>query len=530
MIEYRPLPTDDAARAAGCYFDLASADRVRAFCRRFLRHSKGGWASKPFELLDWQWRDFIAPVFGWKRADGRRRFNRVYVEIPKKNGKSTLCAALALYLLIADREQGAEVYSAAADRDQAGIVFNESLNMVQASAGLSDVIVPVKSKKLLEFPHTKSIYKALSADVPTKEGLNIHGLIFDELHAQKTRKLWDTLKYGGRARSQPIFIAITTAGYDRESICYEQHTYARSIERGENTEDIHYYPYIRSADIEDDWTDPAVWRKANPSLGITIPEDTFAQECREARMSPTAENTFRRYSLNQWTQQDVRWLNMFDWDKCAGSPDEAEMLATECYGGLDLATTDDMNAFVLFWPKFCACKCWFWVPEDCVRNRAVRARHRYDDYISRGLVRTTEGNTADHSVIKDDILDIRSRYKKIRLVGVDRWNSSQIVRELTAAGVKLEGFAQGFASMNGPAKDLEVYVRTHKLQHGGNPVLRWHAGNAAVEIDSAANIKPSKKASGEKVDGIVALVMAIGLATKSIRRKSVYNEKGIEGL
>jgi phage terminase large subunit-like protein len=306
---------DKLALDAGFYYDHAEAVRVWDFFAKFLRHSVGQFKGQPFQLLPWQWTDVIAPLFGWKRADGTRRFREAYIEIPKKNGKSTLCAGLGLYLLMADREPAAEVYCAAADRNQANIVFREALRMVEGSAGLKTKLWPVPSQKQLLYPGTSSFWQALSSEAHTKEGFNIHGLIFDEFHAQPNPDLYDTLKYGGAMRRQPLFIYITTAGYDRESVCWEKHCYAERVLSGE-AHDPEFFAYIRAAAVEDDWKCPATWEKANPSYGTTVRPDHFERMAKVAMTSPLEENTFKRYHLNIWTEQAVRWLPIEEWDGC----------------------------------------------------------------------------------------------------------------------------------------------------------------------------------------------------------------------
>src|SRR6185312_13802936 len=270
---------DERAVLEGHRFDLASAIRVRTFFTTFLRHSKGQWAHQPFELLDWQWRSVVGPLFGWKRPDGSRRYRRGYIEVPKKNGKSALFSGLSLYLLAGDKEAGAEIYSAAVDRDQASIVFNEAANMVEESPQLASRLQVIRSTKRIVFHRTRSFYKALSADVPAKEGLNAHAVLIDELHAQRTRDLWDTLRYAGASRRQPLHLSVTTAGFDRLSICWEQHQYAEQVLQG-MIHDSAFFPLIMAAAPEDDWTDPEVWRAANPSFGITLSEDQFAEDCK----------------------------------------------------------------------------------------------------------------------------------------------------------------------------------------------------------------------------------------------------------
>ena len=502
---------DEKAVAAGCYFDLQAALRVRAFFENFLRHSKGQFANQSFELLEWQWQGIIAPLFGWKRPDGTRRYRRGYIEVPKKNGKSTLFSGLSLYLLTADGEPGAEVYSAAVDRDQASIVYTEAANMVEASPHLSSRLNVVRSTKRIVFPAKKSFFKALSADVSAQEGLNAHAILIDELHAQKNRQLWDTLRYAGSARRQPLHLSITTAGYDKHSICWEQHSYASQVIDG-TIEDSSFFGFIAAADDNDDWTTEATWKKANPSFGITMDATQFAEDCKEARESPAKENTFRRYRLNQWTEQDVRWLSMEKWDACSELAEELE--GRTCYGGLDLSSTTDITAFVLVFPDDDGrydVLCWFWVPEDGARQREKKDRVPYRTWIKQGLIEATPGEVVDYDRIRQTIVELGERYN-IAEIAVDRWNATQIASQLSNDGFEIVAFGQGFASMNSPTKKLEELILAKKLAHGGNPVLRWMAGNVSIEKDAADNWKPSKKRSPERIDGIVALIMAAGRA------------------
>ena len=522
---YRPI-TDDPALAAGCWFDIEAAEHVREFFRTFLRHSKGQWAGQPFELLEWQWTDVVAPLFGWMRADGSRRFRRAYIEIPKKNGKSTLGAGLSLYMLVGDGEEGAEIYSAAADRAQASIIYNEAENMVKASPELSSHLLCTTSRKTLGFPRTNSTYTALSADVPTKEGLNIHGLFFDELHAQRTRDLWDTLTFGGAARRQPLLCAITTAGWDRHSICYEQHQYAEQILDG-RFEDWSFFPYKRAAADDADWTDPEVWEAANPSYGTILTADEFGESCRAAQASPVKENTFKRYRLNIWTEQDVRWLQMAEWDKCAGSVDGME--GKECFAGLDLSTTTDISALVLCFPEDggFTLKPFFFVPTLGAHERERKDKVPYLTWARQGFIELTEGNVVDYDVIRARIGELGKEYN-IREIAIDRWNSTQLATQLDGDGFEVVPFGQGYASMSAPTKALEALILSGKIAHAGNPVLRWMAGNVTVETDAAGNLKPSKKKSQEKIDGIVATIMGIGRANVDEGgHESVYNTRGL---
>lgn len=502
------LKADEVALANGCYFDEEAADRVVEFFRRFLRHSKGQFAGKRFEPLPWQKDHILRPLFGWRRADGTRRFRRAYIEVPKKNGKSTLCAGLALYLLIGDGEPGSEVYSAASDRDQASIVFQEAVHMVESSPALLARLEIVRSSKRIVHNRSRSLYKALSADVATKEGLNIHGLIFDELHAQPNRKLWDTLKYGGAARRQPLFVSITTAGFDRTSICWEQHVKAKGILDG-TTEDDAFFAFIACADEKDDWKSPETWRKANPSYGDVLTADSFLDDFKDADGSPMKEAVFKRYRLNVWTDAEVQWIPMDKWDACDGVVDASQLAGAECFGGLDLCSTTDLSAFVLFFPKQRAVLPFFWCPSAALDQRAKQAKERLEPWIRRKLITETEGNAVHYDLIRKKINDLNKVYE-IKGIAVDRWNSTQVQCQLADDGFHIEPWGQGFSSMTAPAKELERQVLEGELRHGGHDVLRWMASLCVAKMDPAGNIKLDKSKSKDKIDGIVALVMAMG--------------------
>src|SRR5262245_18091875 len=316
----------------------------------------------------------------------------------------------SLYLLIADREPGAEIYSAAVDRDQASIVFNEAANMVEASPHLSSKLGVIRSTKRIVDHRSRSSYKALSADVPAKEGLNAHAILIDELHAQKNRDLWDALRYAGASRRQPLHLSITTAGYDRHSICWEQHDYALKVLDG-TIEDLSFFAYVAAAADEDDWTDPEVWKKANPSFGVTMSAEQFAEDCKEAQESPAKENSFRRYRLNQWTEQDVRWLNMQKWDACATTPNALE--GRYCFAGLDLSCTTDVSALVLVFPieDQYDVRCFFWVPEEGARLRERRDHVPYTQWIRQKYIEATPGEVVDFEVIRRRIKELGERYQ-----------------------------------------------------------------------------------------------------------------------
>lgn len=367
-------------KAKDSYYDKEYADFAVAFIES-LCHTKGTWAGKRFELMDWQ-EQIIRDLFGILKPNGYRQFNTAYIEIPKKNGKSELAAAVALLLTCGDGEQRAEVYGAAADRQQASIVFDVAADMVRMCPALNKRVKILASQKRLIYEPTNSFYQVLSAEAYSKHGFNVHGVVFDELHSQPNRKLYDVLTKGsGDARMQPLFFLITTAGTDTHSICYEVHQKAQDIIDGRKI-DPTFYPVIYGADDTEDWTSPKVWKKCNPSLGETIGVDKVKTACESAKQNPGEENSFRQLRLNQWVKQAVRWMPMDKWDKCAFAVNEEQLQGRVCYGGLDLSSTTDITAFVLVFPpldeddKYIILP-YFWIPEDTLdlRVKSIRSKH-----------------------------------------------------------------------------------------------------------------------------------------------------------
>ena len=497
-----------------------------------LCHTKGTWAGKPFELIDWQ-EQIIRDIFGTLKPNGYRQFNTAYVEIPKKMGKSELAAAVALLLTCGDGEERAEVYGCAADRQQATIVFDVAADMVRMCPALNRRVKILASQKRIVYQPTNSFYQVLSAEAYSKHGFNIHGVVFDELHTQPNRKLFDVMTKGsGDARMQPLYFLITTAGTDTNSICYETHQKAKDILEGRKI-DPTFYPVIYGADEADDWTDPEVWKKANPSLGITVGIDKVEAACESAKQNPGEENSFRQLRLNQWVKQAVRWMPMEKWDACSFKLDEESLEGRVCYGGLDLSSTTDITAFVLVFPpldeddKFCILP-YFWIPEDTLDLRVRRDHVPYDVWERQGFLETTEGNVVHYGYIEKFIERLGERFN-IREIAFDRWGAVQMVQNLESMGFTVVPFGQGFKDMSPPTKELMKLTLEQKLAHGGHPVLRWMMDNIYIRTDPAGNIKADKEKSTEKIDGAVATIMGLDRAIRCGNNTgaSVYDDRGI---
>ena len=518
-------------KAEDSIYDKDAADFAVMFIES-LCHTKGTWAGKKFELIDWQ-EQIIRDLFGTLKPNGYRQFNTAYVEIPKKQGKSELAAAVALLLCCGDGEERAEVYGCAADRQQATIVFDVAADMVRMCPALNKRVKILASQKRIIYTPTNSFYQVLSAEAYSKHGFNIHGVVFDELHTQPNRKLFDVMTKGsGDARMQPLYFLITTAGTDTNSICYETHQKAKDILEGRKI-DTTFYPVIYGADESDDWTDPRVWRKANPSLDITVGIDKVEAACNSAKQNPSEENSFRQLRLNQWVKQAVRWMPMEKWDACAFPVDEDELEGRVCYGGLDLSSTTDITAFVLVFPpldeddKYVVLP-YFWVPEDTLDLRVRRDHVPYDLWERKGYLQTTEGNVVHYGYIEKFIEKLGERFN-IREIAFDRWGAVQMVQNLEGMGFTVVPFGQGFKDMSPPTKELMKLVLEKRIAHGGHPVLRWNMDNIFIRTDPAGNIKADKEKSTEKIDGAVATIMALDRAIRcgNDAGESVYDTRGL---
>ncbi|MBO4110739.1 terminase large subunit [Streptococcus suis] len=512
------------------HYDKAKADRAVTFINN-LSHTKGKWAGKRFDLLPWQ-EQIVRDLFGIVKEDGNRQFLTAYIEIPKKNGKSELAAAIALYLLYADNEASAEVYGAACDRNQASIVFDVAKQMVQMSRPLEKRSKIMGATKRIVNYSNAGFYQVLSAETGTKHGLNVSGLVFDEIHAQPNRHLYDVLTKGsGDAREQPLFFIITTAGTDRNSICYELHTKALDILNGRK-KDTSFYPVVYGLSDEDDWNDEDNWLKANPSLGHTIGIDRVREAYQQALDNPAEENVFKQLRLNMWTSSSVAWIPEHVYAK-GNDPIQYESLkGRSCYAGLDLSSTSDITAFVLvFPPRFeeenYIVLPFFWLPEDTLELRCRRDHVLYDVWERQGYIKTTEGNVVHYGFIEKFIEHLSEIYH-IKEIAYDRWNATQMVQNLEGMGLTMVPFGQGYKDMSPPSKELYKLMMEGKIQHGGHPVLKWMRQNVVMRQDPAGNIKPDKEKSVEKIDGIVALIMGLD---RCIRHQtdegSVYDERGI---
>lgn len=446
---------------------------------------------------------------------------------------SELAAAIALLLTCGDGEERAEVYGCAADRQQASIVFEVAADMVRMCPALNRRVKILASTKRIIYLPTNSFYQVLSAEAYSKHGFNIHGVVFDELHTQPNRKLFDVMTKGsGDARTQPLYFLITTAGTDTQSICYETHQKALDILEGRKR-DPAFYPVIYGAKEDEDWTDPKVWKKANPSLGITVGIDKVRAACESAKQTPSEENSFRQLRLNQWVKQAVRWMPMARWDACAFPVSKDELEGRVCYGGLDLSSTTDITAFVLVFPpvdendKFQVLP-YFWMPEDNIALRMRRDHVQYDLWEKQGFMLTTEGNVVHYGFIEKFIEGLGELYN-IREIAFDRWGAVQMVQNLEGLGFTVVPFGQGFKDMSPPTKELMKLTLEEKIAHGGHPVLRWMMDNIFIKTDPAGNVKPDKEKSTERIDGAVATIMALDRALRngSIIGGSIYDNRGI---
>lgn len=487
----------------------AAANRAVEFVNG-LTHTKGRWARQPFNLRPWQ-EAIVRQLFGTLRPDGLRQYRTAAMFLPRKNGKTEIGAAIALFCLMGENEPGGEVYSAAVDRHQASLVFGVAAQMIRNDPELSRLCRITDSTKRILYEPTQSVYRALSGDADAGHGLNASCVIADEVHVWPDAKLWNVLRTSSGAREQPLMVAITTMGYDKDSLCYQLYDRACKVRDG-IVDDPTFLPVIFEAPKESDWSEEAVWRAANPALGDYRSIDEMRQQFQEAREIPAQENVFRQLYLNQWVESVSRWINSEAWNAC-GNP-LRPLDGRHCYGALDLAYRNDFAAWSALFPDDDGSfdlQCHFWIPEEG-GHRELHA-HPLAGWIRDGYVTVTPGNSTDFDSIRDYIVDY-GRQHEVRQLAIDPWNARQIASQLIGEGFEVEEFAQTLKNFNEPTKTFETLVLAGKIRHANNPVLRWMVSNVAIEQDASGNYRPSKKKSTEKIDGAVSSVMALAMATK----------------
>jgi phage terminase large subunit-like protein len=487
-------------------FEPDLADHALEFIQN-LTHTTGEAAGRKFILEPWQV-FIICNLFGFVGSDGARRFSRAYVEVPRKNGKSTFASAIMLYGLLADGEAGAQVYSAATKLDQAMMVFGESVRACQAQDWLKDELVIQNSIHNRRIVYGDNLYKPLEWNPGKQDGLNTHFCVVDEYHAHANDELYNVIFNSMGARRQPLLFTITTAGFNREGPCYKHRQYCSQVLAGALKDDS-LFTVIYSLDPGDDWTDPKTWAKANPNWGVSVYPKKLEQSVNEAKELTHKEVEFKTKLLNVWTDTAQTWINDAVWSKDQPELSYSQLAGLDCYGGLDLASTGDFCAFSLYFPEVDSVITRYYLPEEAVKKRNDTAGANIRDWVRQGLIIETEGNVTDYNYIKTDILDLAEQFD-IKEIAFDRFNSSQLIIELQNEGLTLYPFGQGFVSMSAPTKELERLIKVGRLKHGNNPVTRWQMGNIMLRRDPADNIKIDKAKSGDKVDGPVSIVMALG--------------------
>jgi phage terminase large subunit-like protein len=525
---YSPIET-----AGDCWFDEERAQLSIDFFHEHLVFIEGEKAGQPFILELWQ-QSILANIFGWIRPDGTRRYREAFLFEPRKNGKTPFAAGIVDFVAFADGEPGAQIYSSAGEKEQAALIYRHAAGMIARNPELAKRARCYRTFKSIEFYEGDCIYRALTADADTKHGQNTHLVINDELHIHKNRDLIDTLETSTASRREPLIIHITTAGFDKHSICYEKYSYAKKVRDGD-IDDPKFFPVIYEALEDDDWTDEKVWYKANPNLGVSVSLDYFKGACQKAQDIPASENTFKRLHLNIWTEQETRWLSMIKWNACDEKCDEANLIGRECFAGLDLSSNKDITAFVMAFkvdnnivliPRF-------WIPKANAHERERKDGVPYSLWERQGFLTMTEGNVIDYEYVIDDIQKDFEKFD-VRGVAFDRFGFEAVRQRFIRVGAdesKFISFGQGYLSMSPPMKELEKLVLEGVIVHNDNPVLKWMASNVAVLQDPAGNVKTNKDKSSEKIDGIVASIMAIGLMTVDPGATvSVYETRGIRSV
>lgn len=516
------------------YYDEEEARFVIDFFS-FLKHSKGEWAGKPVELEPWQ-QFVLGCIFGWKKVkDDTRRFQIAYEEIARKNGKSTKLAGVGNFGLVADGEAGAEIYSAAVDKEQAKIIWQESKNMVDASDDLADICQTYKSSITVE--DTNSKYVPLSSETKTKDGLHVHLGLIDEYHAHPNDEMYNLVRSGMAARSQPLLYIITTAGFNKSGSCKREHDYGVQILEGTRTNE-EYFVIIFTLDKDDDWTDPKNWPKANPNLGVSIKIEQMMTQFNEVAGRPSKVNEFKTKRLNIWTSSYTRWIVEQKWKPNTESFNESELEGKKCFIGVDLSTTTDIAGYALCFPperegeryKFIYR---FYLPEDGLRDRTLREDVPYEAWRDSGHIKLTLGNVIDYNAIESDIIEDSEKYEVSELL-YDPLNATHLINNLVDEEINCIEFKQGIMNVSPAVKDYERGALKGEMATNNNPVYNYMIGCAEVYSDSNGNqkvIKPDRRSSTKRIDGVIMSFMSYYRAKLDLsENKSVYEKRGVRSI
>jgi len=511
--------------------DETRALRVIKFIE-LLKHVDGQWFGKSFTLLNWQ-RDVISQMYGTMGQNSKRQYQYLYLEIPKKNGKTELAAALGLYHLFADGEQYGEIYGCAAETNQASIAFDVAVGMLDQCPPLKKRVRLNLSKRRILDLKSQSIYQVLSAEAYSKHGYKPSAVIFDELHAQPNRYLWDTMTFGtGDTRDQPVWIVITTAGDDPDqtTIGYEIHDKARRIIAGEY-KDPRWLCKIYGAPADADIWDEEVWYQANPSLGIIIDIDKVRAAAESAKQNQAEEKLFRWLRLNQWIDNKSNtWLSQTLWDNNNHKEDMAKLIKMKCYAGLDLSSTTDLTALTLAFPPQFDLDYWYllffaWIPQESMKERIIKDQVPYDKWVNDGWITATPGDCVDYDFIEAKIIELSRQYDLIKLA-TDPWNSRMLTTRLMKQSIDIVEVPQTMAGLSPAMKYMETLLRKGMLKHVANPVARWCFGNIVVAVDGNNNIKPMKNRAKERIDVIVSTINMLSVAMR-IEIDSIYEDRGL---
>lgn len=527
---YVRTKADELALKQGYYYEEGDGELIVAFIEKFCMVTKGRRVGQAFILMDWQ-REIILLLYNWKRPDGTRRFRSVYVEIPKKNGKSTCLGPIDIAEAIFGDQRG-ELYLCAGTTEQATIIFNEIVAIIEASEDLQEEFEIKPYYHLINCHRTGSFIKVVSGDpdkAGAKDGFDASVVIFDELHRQKDYRLWDVFKYAGVAREQPIKFSITTAGDGRKGPCWDEHVKSKAILDGEIDDNFEHLPIIYAADPDDDLDDPKTWKKANPSLGITLSEIDFAAEYKDAKRIPREFQKFKRLRLNIWNEEMGSWFPIDRWKEAATKIDLDDLLGRECYLSADFATRIDLTSLVLIFPEedgTFLCVPFFWAPSECIEIRTERDHVPYDEWVKAGYLQTCPGDSIDYETIKTKIKECCHRFD-VRAVLIDPYFARIIIEQLRNEGYPAMEFTQSTSNYNYPCRALESFMLEKQVKHDGNPILTWCLGNMIAKEDDNGMIRPSRKRKKEKIDGGVALLMALGGALNEEAKKGLYTDTRI---